>query len=114
MITLDEDRRTHPRIALQRPCKVCEPRSGKYYAGHTCDLSEGGMLISIAQRMNIKPGDVLHVGVAQKRRQVLLRTNEMVRLRVTRCFGTPDGHWLIGLELLDAVDTDERMLRRAA
>lgn len=114
MITLEEDRRSHPRVALERPCKLYDPQTGKYRAGVTCDFSQGGFLVRLDQRLNSHPGDVLYIGIAQKRRQILLRSNDMVRARVTRIIGTPAGHWLIGLELLDHLAANTETLRKAA
>ena len=69
MIEIDHDRRQSPRIALRRPCKVFNPRSGRYASGSTCDVSTGGMLLRLERAVHIEVGDRLYVGVAQKRRQ---------------------------------------------
>lgn len=114
VLTLDEDRRSHPRIAVERPCKIHDPRSGKYHAGTVLDLSAGGMMISINRDLSLMPGDLLYVGVAQKRRQVLLRTDEMMRTRVARFVGGPSGGWIIGVELLDQAAVSHTILHRAA
>lgn len=114
MLTLDQDRRRHARIALQRPCKIFDPRSAKYYPGTTRDLSEGSMMIVLAANLDIQPGDVLHVGVAQTRRQMLLRTADMMRMRVVRSLGTPNNERVIALELLDPIPAEAVLLRLAA
>jgi len=118
MLTLDEDRRTHPRIAVERPCKVHDPRSGKYHAATVLDVSASGMMIQIDRDLALASGDILHVGVAQKRRQVLLRTNEMIPTRVARCVvgpvGAPGTGWIIGVELLEQMPLEQTPLRRAA
>jgi hypothetical protein len=93
MIEIDHDRRQSPRIALRRPCKVFNPRSGRYASGSTCDVSTGGMLLRLDQPVHIEVGDRLYVGVAQKRRQALLRSSEMIEAEVVRMLagapGTP-------------------------
>jgi c-di-GMP-binding flagellar brake protein YcgR len=84
MIELDHDRRESPRIALSRPCKVFNPRSGKYASGSTCDISAGGMLLRLDRPLAVEAGDRLYVGIAQKRRQTLLKSAEMIEAEVVR------------------------------
>ena len=98
MTVIDGDRRRHVRVSVNQPCKIHDPRSGKYIAGQTQDMSSGGLLVELPRLMSLKPGDDVHVGVALKRRQALLRCNEMIRTVVTRVMHTVDDRTLLGLK----------------
>lgn len=97
MDTIEGDRRRHARIPLTQPCKVYDSRSGKYYAGTTQNVSHGGMLIDLPRLLDMQPGETLHVGVAMKRRQNLLRSDEMIKMIVARILQTVDDHTALGL-----------------
>ncbi|MDY7107496.1 MAG: PilZ domain-containing protein [Planctomycetota bacterium] len=99
MIEIDFDRRQSPRVALRRPCKVFNPRSGRYVSGSTCDVSTGGMLIRLERPLNVEIGDRLYLGVAQKRRQALLRSTEMIEAEVVRSLTGATGEMLLGIRL---------------
>lgn len=106
MITIDhepesnagDERRTHPRVDLQRPVKVFDPQSGKYHTGSTCDVSAGGVLIELAHAIPARPGNDVLLGIAQKRRQPLLRRNEMVPARIVRTVHADGGRMLLAAE----------------
>lgn len=114
MMRLHEERRAQPRVDLHRPCKVYEPRLGRYFPATTSNLSAGGMAIDLPRCLPLQPGDELLVGVAQKRRQMLLRTHEMIRVRVARAITAPDGTTRLGVTLLDEDVADDTCLRQAA
>ena len=101
MIEIDHDRRQSPRIALRRPCKVFNPRSGRYASGSTCDVSTGGMLLRLERAIHIEVGDRLYVGVAQKRRQALLRSSEMLEAEVVRTLAGASGGAMVALRFTD-------------
>jgi c-di-GMP-binding flagellar brake protein YcgR len=90
--TVDGDRRVHPRIEFVRPCKVYSPTLQRYFLGATRDLSAGGMLIHVPHVVDVRPGDVLHVGVATKRREQFLRSSDMLEATVVRSMTTVDDH----------------------
>lgn len=114
MLMLDRDRRCHPRIAIERPCKIHDPRTGRYYPGTVLDVSAAGMMIRIERDLGLVVGDELFVGIAQKRRQVLLRTDEMFSVRVARIAGSAEGWWAVGAELIENIQLDPEVLRLAA
>lgn len=107
------ERRSTMRIRIDRPCKLHDPRSGKYIPARTRDLSEGGVMVEIDQPLAIQAGDELYIGIAQKRRQMLLRSEEMLRLRIVRALGTPSGGTAIAGSFIDRPIVAEP-LRRAA
>ena len=105
MFKIEGDRRTQVRYAIERPCKIFEPRSGKYYSGMTCDLSGGGLLLDIPRVVDLKPGDLLHVGVAMTRRQDLLKAKEMMEARVVRAMTTVDDRTRLAVSFQTEVQT---------
>jgi c-di-GMP-binding flagellar brake protein YcgR len=114
MLQIDRDRREFPRITIQRPCKLFDPRSGKYYAALSVDLSAGGVLIRLERPMHVDPGSSMFLGMAQKRRQALLRSEEMVEVKVVRTIRLTDGSCTLALRFAAGLQglTDEP--RRAA
>ena len=92
MLRIDGDRREHSRTAIQRPCKMFDPRSRRYVPGLTRDVSAGGLAIDVPRILDIKPGDTLHIGVATKRRDSLLSGGQMLKATVIRASATVDDH----------------------
>ena len=116
MFRIEGDRRRHPRIELQRPCKVFDPRSGKYHAGQTRDLSNGGLLLEIPRLLELKPGDRVHVGVAMTRRHALLQAKEMIEAIVVRTLATADDrtHLAVTFDRPEEANASASDLRAAA
>ncbi len=102
MITIERDRRESPRVSLTRPCKVYRPRSQKYHAGITSDLSSGGACIRLSQPIEYEIGEKLYLGIAQKRRQALLRSHDMVATEITRILPISTQETVLGLRFIDA------------
>lgn len=92
------DRRRSPRIRIQRPTKLFDPQSGKYHLGSTCDLSSGGVLVELSRPIGARVGDIVVMGIAQKRQQPLLHRNEMIRANVVRTMQTNDGGMLLAAQ----------------
>ena len=92
MLRIEGDRREHPRTSVQRPCKMFDPRTRRYLPGMTRDVSAGGVAIDVPRVVDLKPGDVLHVGVAMKRRDQLLNGAQMLKATVIRSSATVDDH----------------------
>ncbi len=95
------DRRVHPRIEFARPCKIFSPALQRYFLGTTRDLSAGGLLIDVGHVIDIRPGDVLHVGVATKRREQFLRSSDMIEATVIRAMTTVDDHTTFAVKFAD-------------
>jgi hypothetical protein len=101
------DRRVHPRVEFSRPCKIFSPALQRYFLGTTRDLSPGGLLIDIGHLVDVRPGDVLHVGVATKRREQFLRSNDMIEATVIRTMTTVDDHTTFAVKFADDTTTVE-------
>lgn len=86
------DRRVQARLEYVRPCKIFSPALQKYFMGSTQDVSTGGMLVHVPHLIDVRPGDVLHIGVAAKRRDQLIRAIEMIPATVLRSMKTVDDH----------------------
>lgn len=99
---IEGDRRLCPRVELERPCKIYEPRSAKYLDGVTRNVSPQGLLIDIPRVVEIKPGDALHVGVAMKRRHALLHSHQMLQAVVVRAVATVDDHTAVAVKFADS------------
>lgn len=82
------ERREHERIDMSCPCKVYDPRSRRYLAGLTWNLSPAGAMFEVARPLDLAPGDPLYIGIALKRRQTVLPAREMLPCRVTRALRT--------------------------
>jgi len=103
MLRIEGDRRRHPRVEVTQPCKICDPRSGRYLAGTTRDVSSHGLLIELPRLIDLKPGERLHVGVAMKRRQGLLLAKEMIEAKVVRSLPTMNDHTLLAVQFENPV-----------
>ena len=114
MLAIDRERRDWHRIPLTRPCKVYNPRTGKYIAGTTRDLSGGGLMMHLVRRPDAEPGDRLYVAVAQKRRQPLIRAEEMIEAEVVRSLSSTSGETGVALRFVHAPQDLLQPARRAA
>lgn len=101
MITIERDRREAPRVSITRPCKIYRPRNQKYYAGMTSDLSSGGACIRISHPVECEVGEKIFLGIAQKRRQALLRSHEMMAAEIVRILPISNQETILGLRLAD-------------
>lgn len=114
MLRIEGDRREHSRTNLDRPCKIYDPRSEKYLLGSTQDVSDAGMMIRLPHATDVRPGDTLFVGVALRRRQVLLHAGQMLKTIVIRAMETVDGHTALAVKFVDASVAAAAELRLAA
>lgn len=58
------ERRRRPRTCSSQSVKLYDPASGRYFAGHTCDVSEGGMRLEMPARLPALPGRTACVYIA--------------------------------------------------
>jgi hypothetical protein len=86
-MTTSQDRRRDARLPLDRPVKVQCLHTGRYLAGHTCNLSSSGALVEIDHPSLLIPGQRIKVGVSQTKQDVILRAEEMTEATVVRSMG---------------------------
>lgn len=105
---LGKDRRREARLPIERPVKLQCQVTGKYVAGRTSNLSDGGMLIVIDNPSLLVPGQRIKIGVQQTRQDVVLKAGQMTPATVVRSMG-------IGGRQTVAVQFDQRQrLSRSA
>jgi hypothetical protein len=77
------ERRRGLRIHQNRPLKVFEPTTGRYFGGQTCDISSTGLRIELPASMPVHEGHVvtIHVGLDGKG-QALANRRAMIPARV--------------------------------
>ncbi len=111
----ETDRRSHERTNLARPCKLFDPRSGKYIPGTVWNLSDGGAFLEVSRPIGTDQGDSFFVGIAVKRRQGILHRDEMYRARVVRSEQSSDGRFTLGVQFTDRLIGECRVeIRQAA
>ncbi len=91
------DRRTHPRHALTRPCKVYHDPTGRYAAGETADLSRAGALIRVQSPRPWNPGDEVKLFLAWSDRSVLTSRDAIIA-RVVRAATLDGDRRYVGIE----------------
>jgi hypothetical protein len=77
------ERRRGLRISQNRPVKVHEPLSGRFFAGQTCDISSTGLRIELPASLPVVEGKVIsiHVGL-NDRGQALVNRRAMMPARI--------------------------------
>jgi hypothetical protein len=111
---VEQERRTHERVSLQRPCKLYLPSVGKYVSGSTWNVSPGGVLLQLNLPAGISAGDRLYVGIALKRRQPVLVAGEMLRAEVVRVEQTPDDRVAVAARFVGEAAGETVPMTRAA
>lgn len=105
MLQIDHERRSSERILLSRPCKVFEPRSGKYTPATTCNVSRTGMMLRLHRPLELEAGDRLYIGVPPRSNPAWVRSSEMQEALVARALPVSSGERVVAVQL--AV-TDDR------
>lgn len=90
MPILTRERRRSPRLRCEKPVKVRCGVTGKYLAGETVDLSDGGCLMRLDRRVIVESGQAVRVGIAHRQLQSLILADDMVEGRIVRRFGHGD------------------------
>lgn len=90
MPNLTRDRRRFVRVPCERPVKVRCAVSGKYLAGETVDMSDGGCLMRLDRRVVVEAGQAVRVGIAHRRGQGLILADDMVEGKIVRRLGHGD------------------------
>lgn len=111
--TTFDNRRHARRVAVEKPCKIFDPRTGRYFPGRTVDLSQDGILVRLHQATNFKPGDEVKIGVAMHDRQGLIQAKELIDSTVMRMLHTEDGATTIAVQFDAAARRGERTAQAA-
>jgi hypothetical protein len=111
---VDQERRTNERVNVERLCKLYLPRAGKYVSGSTWNVSPGGVMLHLDIATNISAGDRLYVGIAFKRRQAVLASNEMIEAEVVRVDQADGDRIAVAARFVEERTVYVPVLRRAA
>ena len=78
------ERRRGFRIRQNRPVKVYEPTTSRYFGGQTEDVSATGLRVELPAYVPVREGDVLsiYVGLNQQTGQTLAHRRQMMPARV--------------------------------
>jgi hypothetical protein len=103
----DIERRRGLRIAQNRPVKVLEPGSARYFGGQTVDVSATGLRLELPAWMPIGPGKTInvHVGVNSVG-SALANRRQMIPARIVwvdRKAARPAGSIEAGVEFLASI-----------
>ena len=90
MPLLTRERRRTPRIRCEKPVKVRCGLTGKYLAGETMDVSDGGCLMRLDRRVIVESGQTVRVGIAHRPLQSLILADDMIEGKIVRRFGHGD------------------------
>lgn len=71
----------------EMPCRIWHPRSLRYLAGTTRNLSSSGALVSFAHAAPLSPGERIRIGLPAEAGAVLVRACDFVEGTVVRCEG---------------------------
>jgi c-di-GMP-binding flagellar brake protein YcgR len=108
------ERRGNDRLEIVRPCKVYVPRMEKYFHGTTWNISEGGVLVQLSRPITLEQGQRVHIGIAAKRRDGLLKAGEMIQTEVLRSLKTPSDATVVALRFTQDVNVQLPLLLRQA
>lgn len=116
--TADNDRRSCRRVSVERPCKIRDRATGRYFSATTIDLSQHGIMVRLAQPSNLKPGDEVLIGVAMHDRQGIIQAKEMIEARVVRRLDSGEGETTLAVQFIaaleQAADQSQAAQRKAA
>ncbi len=82
---LQTDRRTAPRLPIQRPVKLRSDRGGwRCLTGQTHDLSQSGALIEVDSLTALLPGQSLQLAIANDAHCAIIPAERLVPATVVR------------------------------
>lgn len=96
------ERRVAARQPIQRTAKLTDGQGLRYWAGHTVDVSDSGLLLAI-DGPPLPVGASVRVAIAWGG-QGFLRESDLVPARVVRCLRSPNGQNMVALDLKIATD----------
>lgn len=77
------DRRSSPRLALQKPAKIFLRGTWRYLPAKTRDVSASGALLELSEDRDVHVGDTVDLAIAE-RASAILRTDEFIAGRIVR------------------------------
>ena len=89
------------------PCKLYQPRAGKFIAGATVNLSGSGVLIDISRTAFFEAGERLRVGIPEDAGAAVLSAADLRDAHVAWTVRTP-GRTLVGLRYAEATSRTAR------
>ena len=113
-IDIDHDRREDPRVPVTRACKVYDPRSRRFVAGHTCNASSAGLLVRLDRELELESGARIFVAVAHRKRDGFLRAADMIAATVVRTLEMSSGETMIAIRFQEPADELRLPVARAA
>lgn len=101
------ERRRGLRIRQNRPVKIFEPTTSRYFGGQTCDVSSTGLRIELPASMPVCEGNeiTIHVGLSEKG-QALANRRAMIPARVvwvTRPTNLKNPRLMAGVEFVSSI-----------
>lgn len=82
------ERRRDPRISTHRPVKVkCEQTVGKYIAGTTDNISDGGAMLMLDYPRLLTKGQKIQIGIAAYPTTGMLLAEEFIEATIVRSLG---------------------------
>lgn len=90
------ERRRHPRLGVDRACKLFRPELRRYEPAHTANISAGGCLIEVRSSRPLGPGERVNLGVAWTG-QPLVRARQLLEAEVVRVSPGPEGAQVVAL-----------------
>jgi PilZ domain len=94
---MNPDRRGHPRIDMDKPCKVYDPVSRRFAPGRTRNVSRGGVLVEVQWARPLALGDPLDVVIGYSALAVL-PVEALMHGRVTRRVASAGEVQLVAIE----------------
>lgn len=106
-IVSDAERRRGLRIRQQRPIKIFEPTTHRYYGGQTEDLSATGLRIELPLSTPVGPGKLVnvHVGLGEHG-ESLANRRKMIPAKVVWVSREADlttGRLMAGIEFISSI-----------
>ena len=102
------DRRIHTRHDVQRPCKLRDRHALLFSSGHTCNVSDGGVMVRIDRPNTFAVGDELHVAVAWQDLQ-LVPSRTLMRATIRRVTPVNGRSWNVAVEFAEPIEVANRV-----
>jgi c-di-GMP-binding flagellar brake protein YcgR len=85
------ERRRDPRIPAEHPVKIkCDQSAGRYIAGTTHNVSDGGAMLKLEHPRLLTTGQKLQVGIVHNPARGMLLTEDFVEATIVRSLGHGD------------------------